>query len=283
MARAKVVLSGLQVLQAKQAFLRGESNSHISSLLGVSQRVWERALREKLGDEAFAAQMQANLAANRGGRPKAGEVPSSELRPEIRKTLDALKGRDAEGKRIAREKALAEAAERAAKAEQLAATRKKAAGIRRTGETIPVVCINTGEAYRSITAAAQATGVEMFRVRRSVFLGIEVPDADGRLLRFRRWEEGDPAVEVVKVRHAIPLRFEDGTCWHSGQALITAMGATPAEGARFYRRLKKLDYGPGSPPLALRELLILANWLPQLERKRLADRIAATEGCEPAA
>jgi hypothetical protein len=280
MAREKIELTDRQQRQAEQAFHRGDSNNRICSLLGVSQRVWERALRERLGDEAFDAQMEANIAANRGGgRRPAGQVPSSELRPDIRQKMDLLKKRDLQSRLARRKEEKAKALAAAEAREALKAARVK---IRQSGETIPVVCSTSGEAYRSITAAAKATGVEMFRVRRSVLLGIEVRDADGRLLRFRRWQEGDPEVEVIKVRKAIPLRFEDGSCWHSGQALITAMGATPAEGARFYRRLKKLGYGPDSPPLALRELLILANWLPQLERKRLADRIEAAEGCRVA-
>jgi hypothetical protein len=275
MGREKLELKKLQVLQARSAFLRGDSNNRITAVLGVTRTVWERALREQLGDEAFDQQMALNLAANRGGgRPKAGRIPPTELRPDIRRQMDRFKDRGPDNKREHQQ----QDRERAQQvAEAKAALRLQRIANRLNGEAIPVVCINTGMAYPSLTAAAAATGAEVFRVRRSLFHGVDFAGADGQLLRFRRWQDGDPVVALPQDRKAIPVRFEDGSCWPSGRALIEKMGATPAEGARFYRRLKKLGYGPGSPPLALRELLILANWLPQLERQRLAERIAKAE------
>lgn len=273
MGRAKLELTGLQLLQAKTAFMRGDSFNRITALLGVTRGVWERTLRERLGDAAFEEQLAKNLVANRGGgRPKAGQIPATELRPDIRRQMDHFRARDLARERERRQQQQGE--------DQLA-TEAKALRLQRiakrlSGAPIPVVCSN-GEAYPSLTAAAGATGVEAFRVRRSLVQGIEVPGTDGQLLGFRRWQDGDPVVALPQDRKPIPLRFEDGSCWPSGRALIEKMGAKRAEGARFYRRLRKLGYGPGSPPLALRELLILANWLPHLERQRLAERIAKAE------
>ncbi|MCP9782867.1 hypothetical protein KBY83_05960 [Cyanobium sp. WKJ7-Wakatipu] len=260
-------------MQAKAAFMRGDSINRLTALLGVTRTVWERALRQRLGDAAFEEQLAKNLAANRGGgRPKAGQISAPELRPDIRRQMDHFRARDLAKERERRQQQQGED-QRAAEAKAL---RLRRIAKRLSGGPIPVVCINTGEAYPSLTAAAAATGVEVFRVRRSLVHGIGVPGADGQL-GFRRWQDGDPVVALPQDRKPIPLRFEDGSCWPSGRALIEKMGATRAEGARFYRRLKKLGYGPGSPPLALRELLILANWLPHLERQRLAQRIAKTE------
>jgi hypothetical protein len=239
-----------------------------------------------MGDQAFEAQMESNLRANRHkGRVRRGEVSPAEMRPDIRKKIDEIKGRDIASKlrhqQQRRDPAAQEAAAAAAAvAEAQKAVRKVRQGqIRRGGETTPVFCLTTSEAFCSITAAAKATGVAVFRVRRSTHLGIEVEGPDGISVSFRHWQAGDPPVQVRPMRKALPIRFKDGTCWPSATALITTMGATPAEGARFYRRLKKLGYGPSSEPLELLELRILANWLPALERQRLEDRIAAAEGC----
>ena len=74
MARARIELTALQQQQVEKAFRRGDSNNRISCTLGVSQKVWERALRERMGDEAFEAQMATNLKANRRlGRGRRGE------------------------------------------------------------------------------------------------------------------------------------------------------------------------------------------------------------------
>ena len=284
MARARIELTALQQQQVEKAFRRGDSNNRISCTLGVSQKVWERALRERMGDEAFEAQMATNLKANRRlGRTRQGAVSPCELRPEVRATIDKIKGRDLKSKlerrqQVKEAEALGAAAEAAEQEEAAAARRVKQGQVRRSGETTPVFCIESAEAFGSITAAAKATGLEAFRIRRSVYEGLTIAGPEGLPVRFRRWQEGDPPVAVRPMRKALVLRFEDGSCWPSITALCNAMGTSVKHRGRFYRRLKELGYGPGSAPLPLAELRIAADQLPMLERQRLEERIAA---CQP--
>ena len=279
MARARIELTAAERLRAIAAFKEGKSNNWICCYLGYSQRVWERALRERMGDEAFDAQMAANLEANRRlGRTRQGDVAPSQLRPAVREGLARLEEKRAptpEARQAALEAAAAEAAEQEASA---AARRVKQGQVRRSGETTPVFCIESAEAFGSITAAAKATGLEAFRIRRSVYEGLAIAGPEGLPVRFRHWQEGDPPVVVRPMRKALVIRFEDGSCWPSITALCNAMGTSVKHRGRFYRRLKELGYGPGSAPLPLAELRIAADQLPMLERQRLEERIAA---CQP--
>ena len=282
MARARIELTPLQQQQVEKAFRRGDSNNRISCTLGVSQKVWERALRERMGDEAFEAQMATNLKANRRlGRTRQGAVSPCELRPEVRATIDKIKGRDLKSKlerrqQVKEAEALGAAAAVTAEDEAATAAQRLQKGrVRRSGETTPVVCIESAEAFGSIHAAAKGTGLEAFRIRRSVYEGLTITGPEGLPVRFRRWKEGDPPVAVRPMRKALVLRFEDGSCWPSITALCNAMGTSVKYRGRFYRRLKELGYGSGSAPLPLVELRIAADQLPMVERQRLEDRISA--------
>ena len=146
----------------------------------------------------------------------------------------------------------------------------------RNGKTIQVVCVETGAAFGSINKAAVALSVPYHQIRNNLLGKGSAFRPDGRPISFRRWRKGDPEVEVRPSRKSIPLRFEDGRVWPSVAALIKDLGGEARHVTRFCRRLKELDYGPGSPPLALEEMLPLAELMPFLQRKQLEDRIRST-------
>ena len=147
---------------------------------------------------------------------------------------------------------------------------------RRNGKTIQVVCVETGAAFGSINKAAAALSVPYHQIRNSLLGKGSAFRPDGRPITFRRWRKGDPEVEVRPSRKSIPLRFEDGRVWPSVAALVKDLGGEARHVTRFCRRLKELGYGPGSPPLALEEMLPLAELMPFLQRKQLEDRIRST-------
>ena len=286
MPRARIELTPLQLRQAEAAFRKGESNNLISCTLGLSQLVWERALRGSMGDEAFDAQMARNLEANRRlGRPKRGTIPPTERRPEVRAAIDKAKGRDLASMLKRRAEMQANSEQVAIEAEARAAAKKEAnyqrALKRNSGAVVPVFCETTGDAFGSLYAAAKETGLEEWRIRRSVFEGVPVFGGDGRRFDFRRWRKGDPEVKVRKSSAAVPLRFEDGTVWPSVNALVKHWQGNGKHDYQIRARLKKLGYGPKSPPLRLREMLVFENRMDHLEREQLIQRIAEIECCLP--
>ena len=229
--RTKIQLSAVKRIRAKRAFQQGESCRQISEITGVSQRVWERELREALGDADFEHQLELNK--------QSGKRKPREDRPPT--------------------------------------TRRATVDSRHKGQTVPVVCVETEEAFGSIGKAASAMGLNYHQVRHSVFGGGRAFRPDGHTLQFRRWKKGDQEVEVRPIRKGIPLRFADGRCWPSVHALAKEMGAPPSDITKFCRRLKQLGYGPGSEPIAPVELRILARLMPMLDRQKLEDRISAFE------
>lgn len=220
-------------MKARRAFEDGQSNRAISRIAGASQLVWEKELRSLMGDAAFEHQMAQNKQANRAGGRPRRERPT--VRQQVARTVSADR--------------------------------------RRSGKTVPVVCVETGEAFGSIGRAAKAMELKYHQVRHSVFGDCRAFRPDGSTVSFRRWREGDPEVSVQPVRNAIPLRFEDGRVWPSVSALAAELGAEPRHITRFCRRLKELGYGIGSEPLALAEMRILAELTPMLQRQQLENQI----------
>lgn len=258
MARPLTELTMVQKIQARKAFLAGASAYRITALLGMTQPVWERALRRDLGDEAFEAQLAKNRAA-----PAKGQAPA--LRPAVRQGLEKLRKRGAPAAPAPAPTARQVAAKQALKAQRVARMN--------AGEVVPVVCVDSGQAFGSMTAAARALGIPKHQVQRALRKpGYQPPNpAGGPPLQLRRWREGDPPVVVGRrgQHPGTPIRLDDGRSWPSISALADELQADSTRRNRFSRWLRKQGYGPDSAPLDRQEALrILSEEAALLDRSR---------------
>jgi len=265
LGRQTIKFTKAQLLVARTAFQRRDSCSRISAITGVSRRVWERELREHLGDEAFEAQMHENLT---NPRSRKGLESPGEIRPAIRSRIKKI--REEKNAAVLLLKPSPEEEERRQRE-----FRVRQGQVRQGGKTTPVFCTTTSQAFGSLYAASKATGLPVHQIRRSVYDGYEIPGADGVRVTFRRWMKGDPPVSSRPLQRASPVRFEDGSSWPSAGALARELGASTSELGRFRRYLRQIGYGPAAPALPLKDMLLLAGQMPFLERERLERRIAA--------